>query len=91
MPTTTPDSEYTQAHADADILYLKQTPYNKNTENDIKFKLKRTVKQRQLLLTDSNSNMLANFPYLFVHYELVYFNIYTESHIICTCAIVFSV
>lgn len=71
MPNTTPDSEYTQAHVDADILYLKQTPYNKDTEKEIKLKLKQTVKHRQLLLTDPNSNMLANFPYLFVHHDLV--------------------
>lgn len=66
-----PDPEYTQALVESDILYLKQTPYTKDTEDEIKLKLKRTVKHRQLLLTDANSNMLANFPYLFVHSELV--------------------
>lgn len=66
-----PDSEYTQSDADSDILYLKQTPYNEDTELDIKLKLERTVKYRQQLLTDANLNMLANFPYLFTHDELV--------------------
>lgn len=71
VSTTVLDPEYTQAHVESDILYLKQTPYTKDTEEEIKLKLKRTVKHRQLLLTDGNSNMLANFPYLFVHSELV--------------------
>lgn len=72
-PTTMSNSEYTQSDLESDILYLKQTLYNEDTESDIKLRLKRTVEYRQQLLTDANSNMLANFPYLFVHSELVIF------------------
>lgn len=88
---TIPESEYTPAHADADMLYLKHTPYNKDTEKEIKLKLKRTAKHRQLLLIDSNTNMLANFPYLFVHHELVFLNVYYESLVIYTYSIAFGV
>lgn len=63
--------EYTQENGDDDIRYLKQTPYTDDTEDEIKARLKRSAEFRRAMLEDLSSNIISNFPYLFVHSELV--------------------
>lgn len=66
-----PPTDYSQTDADADILYLKQTPYTNDTEMEFKSRLERSTEFRKTLMHDLDSNILSNFPYLFVHYDLV--------------------
>lgn len=72
-PDLEPETEYSDADAEADMLYLKQTPYSKDTEREIKERLKRSAAHRQVLMQDANSNIISDFPYLFLHPDLVIF------------------
>lgn len=66
--------------SDEDIVFLKQTPYNKFTKQDIRERLIRTAEKRRTILEDKNTKMMSYFPYLFVHPELVItFDLFTQT------------
>lgn len=67
--------EYTADEAAQDVEYLKITPYDQNTANFIKEKLKLTSSYRHNTLSDPGVNIIKQFPFMICQPDLVmYFN-----------------
>lgn len=57
-----------------DVDFFKTCVYNNKNKAEcdlLKIRLKKTVKQRSLMLNDRNLNIEANFPCMLLHHELV--------------------
>lgn len=54
-----------------DLLFLKTVVVNKKNMPEIHEKLRKTLERRRELLNTEKVNMLENFPFMFVHPQLV--------------------
>lgn len=67
----TSDNSNPTPHQVDDLLWLKTIVVNEQNMPEIHEKLRKTFERRRSLLNSENVNMLENFPFMFVHPQLV--------------------
>lgn len=65
------DDGYSDDQAENDLLFLKSIVVNDRNMEEIKLKLTKTASYRKKLLNKNELNLRVNFPYFYMHPQLV--------------------